>query len=274
MLTNRLPATVGGTGAVVATLPTGWAINDLLILACESNGGEAVTTPSGWALLATTPQDAGAATTRLTVFWKFAVSGETAPTVADPGDHLNCTTFAFAGVDLTTPIAFSVGAINATSTTAIAWTNISAANAPKSSYVLNIASFQTDTAVSQLSAYSVPDLEVPLINTNAQHASSAGVTSGNGGGFIYVGGYVSGSSGMSSSAATLVTASPTAKLSIVINQAADTTGVEVFNYQTTFLVDTLGAPDAVVIYNYQVLFLVDTEVHVSGRRRGFMSFSP
>lgn len=78
-----------GIGAVVPGLPAGWAADDIFLLFCESLGEEAVSAPTGWTATADSPQNIGTTTTgtRLTSFWRRAVAGDTAPTVADPGDH-------------------------------------------------------------------------------------------------------------------------------------------------------------------------------------------
>lgn len=80
-----------GTGNVTYTLPnngTAWAAGDLLLLVIET-ANEAVTPPTGWTLLVEIGTGTAAATdaTRLTVFYRVAQTGDTAPTVTDPGDH-------------------------------------------------------------------------------------------------------------------------------------------------------------------------------------------
>src|SRR5262245_48936837 len=68
----------------------------MLLLFLETSA-EVITPPTGWQTAITssvgTPGDVAA--TRLTVFWKIAVTGETDPVVVtNPGDHLNGHTIA------------------------------------------------------------------------------------------------------------------------------------------------------------------------------------
>jgi hypothetical protein len=91
-----------GIGAVTYPLPsnpTSWVAGDLLLLVVET-GDEVPAAPSGWTLMI---DGVIAGQTRLSIFWKIAVTGETAPTVADPGDHQLGHTVAISGVDATRP---------------------------------------------------------------------------------------------------------------------------------------------------------------------------
>jgi hypothetical protein len=78
-------------GAITPGLPAGYADGDLFILMVES-ANEAVATPSGWTADPNngtngigTPGAAGA--TRMSVFTKWVSGTQTAPTVADSGNH-------------------------------------------------------------------------------------------------------------------------------------------------------------------------------------------
>lgn len=86
---NSVGSAFGGTGAPTATLPGTVAENDILVLALQSSQ-QSLATPAGYKQLG--PQNGiGPATTagstRLGVFWKRATSSESAPTIADSGDH-------------------------------------------------------------------------------------------------------------------------------------------------------------------------------------------
>lgn len=76
-------AMVSGTGAITVTLPTGWEVNDVLVLFLETEA-QAITV-SGWTAAGNSPQNTTG--TRLSVFWKRAVEGETDPVTSDSGDH-------------------------------------------------------------------------------------------------------------------------------------------------------------------------------------------
>ena len=103
-----------GVGAITPALPSGWAAGHLLVLAVET-ANEAVSAPSGWTETTNSPQSTGTAgstsATRLHVFQRIAQSGDTAPTVADSGDHQIAWITAFSGVDSTTPVLHSAGSV-------------------------------------------------------------------------------------------------------------------------------------------------------------------
>jgi len=76
-----------GTGNITPGLPTGWAQDDIFVLAVESEN-QLVNPPTGYAILNSGTVIVSTGTvTRLTVFWKRATASETAPTVTDPGNH-------------------------------------------------------------------------------------------------------------------------------------------------------------------------------------------
>ncbi len=103
-----------GVGAITPALPAGWAAGHLLVLAVET-ANQAVSAPSGWTETTNSPQSTGtaggASATRLHVFQRIAQSGDTAPTVADSGDHQIAWITAFSGIDATTPVLTSAGSV-------------------------------------------------------------------------------------------------------------------------------------------------------------------
>ena len=77
-----------GTGGVSPGVPAGYAADDIFLLFCETNG-ETVSTPSGWTIAPDSPvTDTGAGTCRLSVFYRRATASESAPSIADPGNHI------------------------------------------------------------------------------------------------------------------------------------------------------------------------------------------
>ncbi|MDO9372200.1 MAG: hypothetical protein Q7U07_06380 [Gammaproteobacteria bacterium] len=82
-----------GVGTITPPYPASMAANDVCLLAVESeNQAISLTTANGFAEVPTwSPQFAGTAATnpasRLALFWKRTVGGDTAPLVADSGDH-------------------------------------------------------------------------------------------------------------------------------------------------------------------------------------------
>jgi len=108
-----------GTGAITPGLPAGLADDDLLIAIFET-ANQAITL-SGWTELASSPQGTGTAgavgAVRLTAFYKFYTTGDTAPTSSDSGNHQAGSILAFRGVDTTTPIEDTAGSTVAASNT-------------------------------------------------------------------------------------------------------------------------------------------------------------
>lgn len=81
-----------GIGAITPPFPANIAPNQVAILVCESeNQPITLTTPNGFAEVLNSPQGTGSAgvagSTRLAAFWKRLVGGDSAPVVADSGDH-------------------------------------------------------------------------------------------------------------------------------------------------------------------------------------------
>lgn len=106
---------VSGTGAVTPGLPAGWQENDIFLLAVTSVEGDAITTPSGWTQVTGSPVFPSASSTgsRLAVFWRRATASESAPNIADSGDHTAAIIHAFSGCRLTgTPFDTTVASWN------------------------------------------------------------------------------------------------------------------------------------------------------------------
>jgi len=100
---NSVGSAFSSTGAPTATLPGTVAADDILVLVLQSSQ-QALATPAGYAQLG--PQNgigpaAAAGSTRLGIFWKRAGSSESAPTIADSGDHTYGVMFAVRGCPTT-----------------------------------------------------------------------------------------------------------------------------------------------------------------------------
>jgi hypothetical protein len=80
-------AVASGTAGVSPGLPSGTVADDILVLLLENEDATAVGTVTGYTDIQTAFASTGTVT-RLTVRWKRAVAGETAPSVPDPGDHV------------------------------------------------------------------------------------------------------------------------------------------------------------------------------------------
>lgn len=99
-------AFASGTGALTVGAVTGVAANDLILLFVESEN-QAVTTPTGYTIVTSSPVSTGTAAAagavRLSVFYRLAAGADTTTTVADSGDHTTAIKIAYRGVDTTTP---------------------------------------------------------------------------------------------------------------------------------------------------------------------------
>lgn len=80
-------ANTGTTGGVTYTLPT-HLIDDILLLATETNVTAGLTAPSGWSGVAASPRAQGSNVTTVNGFWKRATTAsETNPSVPATSDH-------------------------------------------------------------------------------------------------------------------------------------------------------------------------------------------
>lgn len=126
--TEQIPSFVAkgtftsGTGALSVPPPAGIQDGDLLLLFVES-ANEAITTPSGYTQVTNSPQSTGGAAAaggvRLGVFYKVTNGSESNLTVADTGNHTTAIIMAFRGVDTTTPVHQSAGAVDSSATSSL-----------------------------------------------------------------------------------------------------------------------------------------------------------
>lgn len=204
-----------GTGAIVPALPVGIQINDIMLLFVES-ANEAVSTPSGWtAVSPDSPQGTGTGggttSTRITVFWRRVTLTESAPTVADPGDHAIGQILAFRGcVTSGDPWDVTSGDTGASSTSvSIPGDTTTVANC----LVVLVVANATDTATPQTSGYTNADLA--SLTERVDYNSIIG----NGGGFAVVTGTKAAAGAYGATAATLATASVQGRMSIALKPA-------------------------------------------------------
>lgn len=99
-------AFASGTGALTVGAVTSVAANDIILLFVES-ANQAVTTPTGYTIVTSSPVSTGTAAAaggvRLSVFYQLATGADTTTTVADSGDHTNAIKLAYRGIDIVTP---------------------------------------------------------------------------------------------------------------------------------------------------------------------------
>ena len=112
-------------GAITPALPTGRAINDILLLFLETaNQAITIPTPNGgtWTEVTNSPQGTGTAggtgATRLTVFWSRYNGTQGVPTTSDSGNHQIGDILGFRGVTtIGNPFDVTAGGVDATSNT-------------------------------------------------------------------------------------------------------------------------------------------------------------
>jgi hypothetical protein len=105
----------------VPGLPTGWQINDILLIIVESTGGETAPAATGYAHVANSPIVQGV-NTQLSVLWKRATVSESAPTVTGPSDHAVTRMIAIRGCPIGgNPWNVSAGGSEAVSDTTAVW---------------------------------------------------------------------------------------------------------------------------------------------------------
>lgn len=211
---GNVAAASSGTAAVTPALPTPISAGDLLLLVCET-ANEAITTPTGWTIAPSSPQSTGTAAattaTRLSIFYKIATGSDTAPVIADPGDHLIARIMSFTGVDQTTPFNANAGGVNGTASTAVTVPTLT--TTVDNAFILMCASWVTDTATAQGSAYTNAAL------TGITERMNSSTTSGNGGGFAVASGVKAVAGSVGTSAMTLATSSAAAMIVLALTPA-------------------------------------------------------
>jgi hypothetical protein len=200
-----------GTGNIIPGLPPGYKANDIFLLFVES-ANEAVSTPSGYAIVADSPQGTGTAggttATRISVFWKRATSTETAPTVTDPGDHAVAKILAFRNcVGSGDPWDVTAGDTGSSSTSvSIPGDTTTLANC----LIVQAVANQTDTTTPQASGYTNGDL------TNLTERTDINTDQGNGGGLAVITGDKATAGAFGATTATLATASVQGRITIAL----------------------------------------------------------
>jgi len=77
-----------GQAAITPAFPSGYTAttNDIAITFCETENTDTVTPPSGWSAVTNSTVSSGTVT-RLWAIWRRIQAGDTAPSIADAGDH-------------------------------------------------------------------------------------------------------------------------------------------------------------------------------------------
>jgi hypothetical protein len=206
-----------GVGAISVAPPAGLLNNDILLLFIATEN-QAVATPSGWAIVADSPQSTGTAgntaATRLSIFWKRTTGSESNATAADPGDSWVGRMMAVRGcVTSGDPWDVTAGGVLSTANTAVSING----DTTTVDNCLIVAAFSHTTDISstaQVSGWtnaSLASITERIDNT---------VTSGDGGGIGVATGVKVSAGAYNATTATLVTASNQGRISIALKPPA------------------------------------------------------
>jgi len=177
----------GNPFSSTVTLAPPWPVHaagDIGLLVCESVGAEPITltTPAGFAEVTGSPVATGTALlgTRLAVFWCRATSdAQSAPLVADPGNHVLGKIFTFRGaVASGDPFDAAAGDVKAAASTSMTWPTLTTLGADR--LIILLATRDDDLAGPEWSNYANANL------TDLTERFDDGGIVGNGGGIVVV----------------------------------------------------------------------------------------
>jgi len=176
-------AVKSGTGAISPALPSGIAVNDILLLFVETaNQAVSISNQNGgtWAAVASSPQGTGTGggttATRLTVFWSRYNGTQGAPTVSDSGNHQLARMVAIRGaVSSGDPWNVTAGGVEATSDTSASIPGATTTVANTLVVVATAGSLPDASSTAQFSAWTNANL------TSLTERTDNSVTAGNGG---------------------------------------------------------------------------------------------
>jgi hypothetical protein len=181
-------AVSSGTAAITPALPGSILADDILILGCETRGGQALALSDeaggDWSLasspnVATQFTGTTAGDTRLTVAMSRYNGTQTAPTIADAGDHQIAGIIAVRGcIASGAPHEAPVGGTKTSTSTTVAVTGSTTTGSDR--LVVVVCSRKTDAAGAFFSNWANADL------ANVTERFDDGGTSGVGGGFAIV----------------------------------------------------------------------------------------
>lgn len=173
----------GSINAATPTMPT-FTAGDFLLLVHESSSTQGISAPTGWTEMSGSPVDDGsgasAGNPRLQVFTRIAVGGDTAPTLADSGNHNIAQIFSFSGNDTSSPLSGTPVSGTATASTSVSQAGVTTADADcLVVYVLGHAiDSNTATLSSQADASLTSVTEGGDFSNNSNQGGGFAVTSG------------------------------------------------------------------------------------------------
>lgn len=211
-------AVAGGTGAITPGVPTGYQANDIFLLFVESAQDKVSTaTPTDWNIVTNTSgltngvgPSAGTSATLLEVFWRRATASESAPSVADRGNHTVGIITCIRGAE-TNGYPFNVALAGTKEETNSSVSITGGTTTISNALVLAAVTEASDTTGTDFfSSWANANLG------NVTEAFDAGNNSGNGGGIGAAWGYKTNSGAFGATTATCTTNSPNAFWSIAV----------------------------------------------------------
>ncbi|MGH9251750.1 MAG: hypothetical protein ACRD0W_19850 [Acidimicrobiales bacterium] len=205
-----------GLGDIVPGLPTGWAENDVFILAAKCRITDAINVPSGWAHVTDSPviADTGipSDSPELTILWRRATASESAPTLVDAGNHQVAQIVAYRGVVATgNPWDVTSASSETTSDTSGSITGDTTTVAD--CLVVAAIAHAVDSAAAQFSSYANTDL------SSVTERIDAGTAAGSGGGVGLADGGKATAGAYGATTVTLANASAKAMLTVALKPA-------------------------------------------------------
>lgn len=205
-----------GNGAITPGLPSGHILNDILLLFVQSSN-ETISAPSGYAEVTTaSPQGTGTAASagsvKLAVFWKRDNGSESAPSVADTGDHTAGIILAFSGCITTgNPWDVNAGDTGASDT---AVTIPAVTTTVANTMIVAAVGHAVDSTSAQGSGEANSNL------TNVAERADSSTTFGTGGGFVIITGEKASIGSTGTTADTLANTSKQARITIALKPPA------------------------------------------------------
>jgi hypothetical protein len=206
------------TAAVNAPLPVGWAPGHLHVLVIETEN-EPIPVMSGWSNVGAGVQNvAGGTITALTIRYRVAQSGDTAPSVpastgAAAGKHTIARIIGFSGVDTTTPWDVTLFGSESVSDTTVSFPDITTTTA--NCMIVHVFSTGQDTTTAQSSGAGTNANLTGLTNRMNNWTNAGG-----GGGFAMITGLKATAGAIGTTTTTLTTANFKALFSGALREAA------------------------------------------------------
>jgi hypothetical protein len=180
-----------GTGAITPAVPAGYAANDIFLLFVESaNDRVSQATPTDWQVVTNTSGNtngwgaaAGTSSVELEVFWRRSTASESAPSVADRGNHTCGIIMCIRGAETNGyPFNFALAGIKSGTNTTVSITG-GTSTVHNVLVVSAVTDAQDDASTTRNDGWANADLE------SVTERIDTGTVSGNGGGIGVALGY-------------------------------------------------------------------------------------